>query len=169
MVHRFRYLILGCLLAGILGLLTIGFWSRPMLVIENASHNIEIFSSRAKAQDNIWIVFINSVENLPVADHFLLTEDDRLCFTETIYQAPYAGYLGQNRARTVAPGTTRIKGYNRQMPEITFYAGYDSRHMLFFNGHWVDLYEQAQGGDLIRIRVRFNSPLSALFTKDAHP
>lgn len=169
MVHRFRYLILGCLLAGILGLLTIGLRPRPVLVIENASRSIELFSRRAEPQDNIWIVFINSVENLPVADHFVLNEDGRLCFTETIYQAPYAGYLGQNRARTVAPGTTRISGYNRQIPEITFFAGYDSRHMLFFNGHWVDLYDQTQGGDLIRIRVRSKSPLSALFTKDAHP
>ena len=169
MIHRPRYLIISCFLAGSLGLLGIGLWPRPVLVIENVSQNIELFTSRVQPEDNLWVVFINSVEGLPVADHFVLNEKCRFLFTETIFQAPYAGYLRESQAETVAPRTSRITGYDRLVPEITFFAGYESRHMLFFNGHWVTLYDRSRGGDLIRIAVRRKSPFGSVIQKDADP
>jgi hypothetical protein len=78
-------------------------------------------------------------------------------FTETIYQAPYAGYDRSEKAELIAPGTLKISGYDRQMEVYTFYAGKDSRHMLFLNGNWLPLYEVARGGDLIRITVNRRS------------
>ena len=96
-----------------------------------------------------------------MADHFVVSNDFTLVFTETIYQAPYAGYDRSEKADLIAPGTLKISGYNRQMEVYTFYAGEISRHMLFWNGNWLPLYEAARGGDLIRITVNRRSRLSA--------
>jgi len=113
----------------------------------------------AKPGDNLWIAFINSVENLPVADHFVIDENYRIIFAETIFQAPYAGYDRSDKAELIAPGTTKISGYNRRMEAVTFYAGDLSRHMLFLNGNWLPLYEVARGGDLIRVQIKKSSKL----------
>jgi hypothetical protein len=69
------------------------------------------------------------------------------------------------REEFIAPGTTRISGYNRQMEDITFYAGYTYKHMLFLNGNWLPLYEVAQGGNIIRISIRSISRLGSLLKR----
>lgn len=101
----------------------------------------------------MWIAFINSVEKLPVADHFVVTEDYKIRFTETIFQSPYAGYDRSDQAQLIAPGTLMISGYDRHMDAYSFYAGDIFRHMLFLNGNWLPLYDVARGGDLIEITV----------------
>ena len=111
--------------------------------------------------DNLWISFINSVEKLPVADHFVVSENYKILFTETIFQAPYAGYDHSERAELIAPGTLKISGYDRQMDAYTFYAGDISRHMVFLNGNWLPLYDVARGGDLIQITVNKRSKLAS--------
>ena len=150
------------------GVLTV---SRPayVLTITDASSGRRLHERAARPGDNLWICFINSVENLPVADHFSVDARYRLVFTETIFQAPYAGYVRPERGgktELVAPGTTRISGYNREMEEVTFFAGYVSRHLLFLNGHWLSLYEAAKGGDLIRIRVEKRAAWRSIFKTD---
>jgi hypothetical protein len=56
------------------------------------------------------------------------------------------------------------------MDEVTFYAGYDSKHLLFVNGNWTPLYHVAKGGDLIRItvgkRFRFATCLNRIFSDE---
>jgi hypothetical protein len=130
-----------------------------MLSIENISSGTAILETPAKPGDNLWIAFINSVENLPVADHFVIDESYRIIFSETIFQAPYAGYDRSDKAELIAPGTTKISGYNRRMEAVTFYAGDLSKHMLFLNGNWLPLYEVARGGDLIRVQIKKSSQL----------
>jgi hypothetical protein len=130
-----------------------------MLSIEDISSGTVILETPAKPGDNLWIAFINSVENLPVADHFVIDENYRIIFTETIFQAPYAGYDRSDKAELIAPGTTKISGYNRRMEAVTFYAGDLSKHMLFLNGNWLPLYEVARGGDLIRVQIKKSSKL----------
>lgn len=124
-----------------------------LLHIEDASSRETILEVPAQPGDNLWIVFVNSVERLPVADHFVVGDGHQLIFSETIYQAPYAGYLHPEKQERIAPGTIRIAGFDRPMEAVTFYAGYDSRHLLFVNGKWIPLYKVAKGGDLIRISI----------------
>ena len=133
-----------------------------LLSIEDISNGKTVLEKTATPGDNLWIAFINSVEKLPVADHFVVSENYEFMFTETIFQAPYAGYDRSEKAELIAPGTTKISGYDRRMAAYTFYAGDISKHMLFLNGHWLPLYEVARGGDLIRITVRKSSQLAVL-------
>lgn len=129
------------------------------LSIKDITNGNTVFEAPTEPGDNLWIIFINSVEKLPVADHFVINENHKLLFTETIYQAPYAGYDHSERAELIAPGTLKISGYDRKMEAYTFYAGGISRHMLFFNGNWLPLYDTARGGDLIQITVNQRSRL----------
>jgi hypothetical protein len=141
------------------------FYPLHILSVKDISTNKTVLETATSPGDNLWIVFINSVEGLPVADHFVVNDNYEFLFTETIFQAPYAGYVRAEREELIAPGTTRISGYNRQMEEITFYAGYTFKHMLFLNGNWLPLYEVAQGGDIIRITIRSNSRLASLLKR----
>ena len=146
-------------------LAAIVFWlSYPsyILSIEDISSGKTVIEKPARPGDNLWIAFINSVENLPVADHLVIDENYKIMFTETIFQAPYAGYDLSEQAELIAPGTMKISGYDRRMESYTFYAGDLSRHMLFLNGHWLPLYQVARGGDLIRVTVKKRSKLADL-------
>jgi hypothetical protein len=138
------------------------FYPSYILRIEDISNGKTVIEKPAKPGDNLWVAFINSVENLPVADHFVIDEKYKILFTETIFQAPYAGYDRSEKAESIAPGTTKISGYDRRMEAYTFYAGTLSKHMLFLNGHWLPLYEVARGGDLIRVAVKKSSKLAFL-------
>ena len=151
-----------------MGLIVLGamaylvFYPLHILSIEDISNGKTILEKPAKPGDNLWIAFINSVERLPVADHFVIDENYQIIFAETIFQAPYAGYDRSDKAELIAPGTTRISGYNRRMEAVTFYAGNLSKHMLFLNGNWLPLYEAARGGDLIRVQIKKSSKLASL-------
>jgi len=138
------------------------FYPLHILSIEDVSNGKAILETPAKPGDNLWIAFINSVEKLPVADHFVIDEDYHIIFAETIFQAPYAGYDRSDEAELIAPGTTKISGYNRRMEAVTFYAGNLSKHMLFLNGNWLPLYDVARGGDLIRVQLKKSSKLAFL-------
>jgi len=142
----------------------LGFYPLSFLSIKDISNGKIIIEKVTSPGDNLWIVFINSVEGLPVGDHFIVNDNYKITFTETIYQAPYAGYIHQERAKVIAPRTIKISSLNKPMEEVTFYAGYTFKHMLFLNGNWLPLYEVAQGGDLIQIKVKSCSRL-ALFLK----
>ena len=138
------------------------FYPLHILSIEDVSNGKAILETPAKPGDNLWIAFINSVEKLPVADHFVIDEDYHIIFAETIFQAPYAGYDRSDEAELIAPGTTKISGYNRRMEAVTFFAGDLSKHMLFLNGNWLPLYDVARGGDLIRVQLKKSSKLAFL-------
>ena len=140
-----------------------------ILTIKELSNNKTVHEVETTPGDNLWIVFVNSAEGLPVADHFVVNDNYEILFTETIFQAPYAGYDNAKSLEVIAPNTTKISGYDRQMKEITFYAGYTFKHMLFLNGNWLPLYEVAQGGDLIRISVKKSSRMASLLSKDSIP
>lgn len=143
----------------------LGLYPQYLLSIKDVSNGKTVLEITTKPGDNLWIVFVNSVERLPVADHFAVNEKHQIMFTETIYQAPYAGYLHPEKKEAIAPGTTRIAGFDRLMEEVTFYAGYDSRHLLFVNGKWTPLYPVARGGDLIRVTVSKHSTLTSLLDR----
>ncbi len=145
---------------GILALGILVYWrysSVYILTIKDISNGKTVLEAPTTPGDNLWIAFINSVEKLPVADHFVVSDNYEFLFTETIFQAPYAGYDRSEKAELIAPGTLKISGYDRRMDSYTFYAGDISRHMLFLNGNWLPLYDVARGGDLIRISVNKRS------------
>jgi len=152
----------GMLILGIV--VYLGFFPFYILSIKDISNGKTVLEAPATPGDNLWITFINSVEKLPVGDHFVVSENYKILFTETIFQAPYAGYDRSEKAELIAPGTLKISGYDRQMETYTFYAGDISRHMLFLNGNWLPLYEVARGGDLIQVTIIKRSR-SAYFIK----
>lgn len=153
----------------IAGVFVAAFYKGHILRIEDLSNDRIIFEKAATPGDNIWVVFINSVESLPVGDHYVLDSRYRILFTETIFQAPYAGYDREEKGVLVSPGTVKISGYDREMDEVTFYAGYLSRHMLFLNGNLLPLYETANGGDLIRIKIIDTTITDRILNKDTCP
>jgi len=160
------YLVPGViLLILILGVGVWAFYPRPHLTIRDVTKDKTILETPASPGDNLWIVFINSAEGLPVADHFILNSEHRILFTETIYQAPYGGYIHEERAKNIGPRSMRISGLDQPKEKITFFAGYTSRHMLFLNGHWVPVYDVAQGGDLIQIQVERYTGLNHLIRR----
>jgi hypothetical protein len=133
------------------------FFPFYILSIKDISNGKTVLETPTTPGDNLWITFINSVEKLPVADHFVVNDNYEILFTETIFQAPYAGYDRSEKAELIAPGTLKISGYDRKMDTYTFYAADISRHMLFLNGNWLPLYDVARGGDLIRVSVKKRS------------
>lgn len=141
------------------------FFPFHFLSIKDISNGKTVIERTTKPGDNLWIAFINSAENLPVADHFVVNENYKILFTETIFQAPYAGYDHSERAELIAPGTLKISGYNRQIETYTFYAGAISKHMLFLNGNWLPLYKVARGGDLIQITINKRSRVTFLIKR----
>lgn len=149
--YLFSGLVLGILLLAVARLM---FYPQYELRIEDLSNGKTILEVPISPGDNVWVLFINSVEGLPVADGFVVNENHQIVFTETIYQAPYAGYIQEERAVNVGPGTMRISDLDQRMETVTFFAGYTSKHMVFLNGRWVPLYDVAQGGDLIQMEVR---------------
>jgi hypothetical protein len=160
-----RYWLSGLALGIVLLITGVVLYPRYELRIEDLSNGKTILAVPASPGDNVWILFINSVEGLPVAERFVINEDHHILFTETIYQAPYAGYVQEERAVPVAPGTMRISELDQPMEEVTFFAGYASKHMVFLNGEWVPLYDVARGGDLIRIRVRRSAGFSPMIER----
>jgi len=131
--------------------------------IENISENKIIHRLKAKPGYNLWLVHINSVEKLPVAEHYEIDNNYQFSFSEIIYQAPYVGYLNAEKAKIVAPGTIRIADFNSSMKSVTFFAGDISKHLMFWNGKWLPLYEGASGGDQIRIVIEKISGFHKLF------
>ncbi len=133
-----------------------GYFFKPTYEVEikNDSENEIIHRLRATPGNNLWLIHINSVEKLPVAEQYEITEDYQFFFSEVIYQAPYVGYLNQGTAKVVAPGTIRISDFSSLKESITFFAGDISKHMMFWNGKWLPLYEGARGGDLICISIK---------------
>ena len=143
----------------------LSFYPLYLLSIKDISNGKTIIEKVTSPGDNLWIIFINSVEGLPVGDHFVVNDNYKITFTETIYQAPYAGYIHQERAKVIAPRTIKISSLNKPMEEVTFYAGYTFKHMLFLNGNWLPLYDVAQGGDLIQVKIKNGSRLALLLKK----
>ena len=135
-----------------------GIWTlvedHCVLVVENLTRNTVIFSKAASSGDNVWVVFINSVEGLPVADHFVVDEHCELLFQETIYMAPYGGYIEKGKKEVIAPMTVRIHSIREKVKNSTFFFGYKFRQMLFINGHFIDLKGKATGGDLVSIYIK---------------
>jgi hypothetical protein len=166
-IKRFKkgHLALGIICLTLAAGAALGLYPQYFLSIRDVSNNKTVWAAITRPGDNLWIVFINSVERLPVADHFIVNEKHQIMFTETIYQAPYAGYLHPEKKEVIAPGTIRIAGFDRLMEEVTFYAGYDSKHLLFVNGKWTSLYHVARGGDLIRITISKRSTLTSLLDR----
>ncbi|MCK5098637.1 MAG: DUF1850 domain-containing protein [Desulfobacteraceae bacterium] len=137
----------------ILAILGFFFFPRYEVRIENASENKTIHRLKANPGNNLWLIHINSVEKLPVAELYEIAENYQFSFSEVIYQAPYVGYLNSGKAKVIAPGTIRISDFSSPMEEVSFFAGDISKHMMFWNGKWLPLYEGAGGGDLIRITI----------------
>ena len=160
-----RWTLVGVIVALVLTMACLAVYPLHILSIKDLSNNKTVHQVETKPGDNLWIVFVNSAEGLPVADHFVVNDNYKILFTETIFQAPYAGYDNAKSLEVIAPNTTKISGYDRQMKEITFYAGYTFKHMLFLNGNWLPLYEIAQGGDLIQIKIKKSSRVASLLRR----
>ncbi len=152
---------------GILILVGFYFFSFPKyeVRIENASENKIIHRLKAKPGNNIWLIHINSVEKLPVAEQYEIDVKYQFIFSEVIYQAPYVGYRNSENSEIIAPGTIRISDFSSTMETISFFAGDISKHMMFWNGKWLPLYEGAKGGDLIRITIDKVSGFNLFFIK----
>ena len=129
------------------------FFPRYEVKIENVSGNKIIHRLKAKPGNNLWLIHINSVEKLPVAELYEIAENYQFSFSEVIYQAPYVGYLNSAKGKIIAPGTIRISDFSSPMEAVSFFAGDLSKHMMFWNGKWLPVYEGAGGGDLIRITI----------------
>lgn len=133
--------------------------------VENTSENTIIHKLAAKPGSNLWLIHINSVEKLPVAELYEIGKNYQFSFSEVIYQAPYVGYLNDKNAEIIAPGTIRISDFTTPMESISFFAGDISKHMMFWNGKWLPLYEGAKGGDLICITIKKITGFNRLFNK----
>lgn len=73
-------LVLGiiCLLL-VAGVALVGLYPQYFLSIKDASNDKTVLEITTKPGDNLWIVFVNSVELLPVADHFVVNAGIKLC------------------------------------------------------------------------------------------
>ncbi len=102
-----RYRFISLFGVALLIIAVIWFFAVPKyeVKIENVSENKTIHRFKAKPGDNLWLIHINSVEKLPVAEHYEIDHNYRFSFSEIIYQAPYVGYLNAEKAKIVAPGT----------------------------------------------------------------
>jgi hypothetical protein len=151
--HPKKYWFISVFSAVLLIFAVLFFFPEYEVRIENASENKIIHRLKAKPGNNLWLIHINSVEKLPVAELYEIGDNYQIFFSEVIYQAPYVGYRNSGKAKIVAPGTIRISDFSSPMETVSFFAGDISKHMMFWNGKWLALYDGAKGGDLIRITI----------------
>ena len=83
-----RLSFVGTSIALVLTMAYLGLYPLHILSIKDISNNKTVLQVATTPGDNLWIVFVNSVEGLPVADHFVINDNYEIVFTETIFQAP---------------------------------------------------------------------------------
>ena len=150
--YRFIYLIIVVLILALIAVCW-ALWPRYYLSIVDRSNGKQVLMKKAVPGDNLWIAYVNSVEHLPVADQFKVDDQYGIEFSETIYMAPFAGYLKEEYAESISRGVTRIPNMNKKIDTYSFCAGYTYKHFLFLNGNLIPLYDVARGGDTIEIRI----------------
>jgi len=114
--------------------------------------------------DEFGLSFINSVEKLPVTDHFCIDDRSRIIFSKIVYQAPYVGYINEEKAEVRGKNLV-ISGIQKAMERVTFFNGYSAKHTLTFNGTSFPIHTMAPGGALIEIAVRREARLTCLLGK----
>lgn len=142
-----------------------GVYPQYVLRVVDTNTGEMILEEVVSPGDEFSVALINSVENLPTTDVFLIDDDYGIIFSEIITQAQYAGFICEERAEVIAPGTTRIADINQPMDEVTFFNGYYGQHTIILHGMKFPIYQLAPGGDVIRLRVEKSSRLSRLLGK----
>jgi len=127
---------------------------RNVLIVRDVDRGENILMLPVSPGDKFSISFINSVENLPVIETFVIDKDYHIVFSHILYQAYYVGYIHEEKAKAVGKGFTIIPDINQRIDKVTFFMGFNAKHTLGFNDEEFPLYEMAQGGDLIVIEVK---------------
>jgi hypothetical protein len=148
------------------GTLAIGYlvYPVPTLHVRDLSRNRMLLSIPISRGDEFGLSFINSVEKLPVTDHFCIDDRSRIIFSKIVYQAPYVGYINEEKAEVRGKNLV-ISGIQKAMERVTFFNGYSAKHTLTFNGTSFPIHTMAPGGTLIEIAVRREARLTCLLGK----
>jgi hypothetical protein len=148
------------------GTLAIGYlvYPVPTLHVRDLSRNRMLLSIPISRGDEFGLSFINSVEKLPVTDHFSIDDRSRIIFSKIVYQAPYVGYIHEEKAEVRGKNLV-ISGIQKTMERVTFFNGYSAKHTLTFNGTSFPIHTMAPGGALIEIAVRREARLTCLLGK----
>ena len=158
MVRRIVLLLAGVVVLGYLA------YPVPTLHVRNLSGNRMLLTIPISTGDEFGVSFINSVEKLPVTDHFFIDERSRIIFSKIVYQAPYVGYIHEERVEVRGEDLV-ISGIHNPMDRVTFFNGYSAKHTLTFNGTSFPMHTMAPGGALIEIAVRTEARLIYLLGK----
>ena len=150
----------------VMGTLAIGYlvYPVPTLHVRDLSRNRMLLSIPISRGDEFGLSFINSVEKLPVTDHFSIDDRSRIIFSKIVYQAPYVGYINEEKAEVRGKNLV-ISGIQKAMERVTFFNGYSAKHTLTFNGTSFPIHTMAPGGALIEIAVRREARLTCLLGK----
>jgi len=150
----------------VMGTLAIGYlvYPVPTLHVRDLSRNRMLLSIPISRGDEFGLSFINSVEKLPVTDHFSIDDRSRIIFSKIVYQAPYVGYIHEEKAEVRGKNLV-ISGIQKTMERVTFFNGYSAKHTLTFNGTSFPIHTMAPGGALIEIAVRREARLTCLLGK----
>jgi hypothetical protein len=148
------------------GVVVLGYLAYPVstLHVRDLSRNRMLLTIPISTGDEFGVSFINSVEKLPVTDHFFIDESSRIIFSKIVYQAPYVGYINEEKAE-VRGRDLVISDIHKAMERVTFFNGYSAKHTLTFNGTSFPMHTMAPGGALIEIAVRTEARLIYLLGK----
>jgi hypothetical protein len=148
------------------GVVVLGYLVYPVstLHVRDLSTNRTLLNIPISTGDEFGVSFINSVEKLPVTDLFSIDDRSRIIFSKIVYQAPYVGYIHEERAEVRGKDLV-ISGIHKPMERVTFFNGYSANHTLTFNGTSFPIHSMAPGGALIEIAVRMEARLTYLLGK----
>jgi hypothetical protein len=162
---------LGCgmfrrILLVVMGIVAFGYslYPVPTLQVRDLSGNRVLLSIPTSTGDQFGVSFINSVEKLPVTDYFCIDDRSRIIFSKIVYQAPYVGYIHEERVEVRGKDLV-ISGIHKAMERVTFFNGYSANHTLTFNGTSFPIHSMAPGGALIEIAVGMETRLTSLLGK----
>lgn len=158
MVRHILFLVAGVVVLGYLA------YPVPILHVRDLTGNRILLDIPISTGDEFGVSFINSVEKLPVTDLFSIDDRSRIIFSKIVYQAPYVGYINEERAEVRGKDLV-ISGIQKAMERVTFFNGYSAKHTLTFNGTSFPIHTMAPGGALIEIAVRKEARLTYLVGK----
>lgn len=148
------------------GVVVLGYLAYPVptLRVRDLTGNRILLNIPISRGDEFGLSFINSVEKLPVTDHFSIDDRSRIIFSKIVYQAPYVGYINEEKAEVRGKDLV-ISGIHKAMERVTFFNGYSAKHTFTFNGTSFPIHTMAPGGALIEIAVRTEARLTYFLGK----
>ena len=146
------------LLAVLVGLLLAGVLTIPLRAVEvtDASTDEGIFTGIVSPGDRFQLLYIHSVEHMPVRGVFEITGSNGIKPVETVFPSYGAGmpFLVDREDLTTEQGMMKVRHHGTVLDELRLFVSHAARQRLVVGRSLVPLFELVRDGGIVTIRVR---------------